>query len=132
MDKIFQILVVLALLMILVSRFIKGREPRFRPYEYIRRLKPPLPPDVEGRLIAALPGPPEGLAEGRVDMFISHDGLVFCYNAEGRLTIYRREGDKYRQRQELPVPLDCIAMALDPADEKLYFETGGFLFAYGN
>ena len=132
MDKIFQILVVLALLMLLVSRFIKGREPRYRPYEFIRRLRPPLPPEVGDRLIAAVPGPPEGLAEGRVDLFIAHDGLVFCYNAEGRLTIYRQDGDKYRQRQELPVPLDCIAMALDADDGKLYFEAGGFLFLYGS
>ena len=132
MDRIFQILVVLALVMLLVSRFIKGREPRYRPYEYIRRQKPPLSPEVEGRLLAAVPGPQEGYPEDRVDWSIDHEGLVFCYHAEGRLTIYRREGDKYRQKQELPVPLDCVAMALDPADEKLYFETGGSIFLYGN
>lgn len=131
MDRIFQILVVLALVMLLVSRFIKGREPRYRPYEYIRRQKPPLPEGVEERLIPAVPGPPEGFAEGRVDWAIDHEGLVFCYNAEGRLTIYRREGDRYKQKQELPVPLDCPAMALDPEDGKLYFEASGFIFLYG-
>jgi hypothetical protein len=132
MEKIFQILAVFVLLMLLISRFIKGREPRYRPYDHIKRFKPPLPPGVEERVIAATVGAPEGLAGGMVDMFISDEELLFCYNAEGRLTIYRREGDKYRQKQELPVPLDCTAMALDPAEGKLYFEAGGFIFEYGS
>jgi len=131
MDKIFQILAVFALIMLLVSRFIRGREPRYRPYDFIRRFKPPLPPEVEARLSVAVPGPPDGLAagvvEGNVDMHIADEGLIFCYSPEGRLTILRN----WKVRQELPVPLDCIAMALDPADGKLYFEAGGFLFVYG-
>ena len=131
MDRIFQIVAVFILLTLFIHRWVKGRETRFRPYDFIRRMKPPLPEGVGERLIAAVPGAPEGLAEGRVDLFIVHDGLVFCYGAEGRLTIYRQDGDKYRQRQELAVPLDCIAMALDPADENLYLEAGGFIFIYG-
>lgn len=132
MDKIFQILAVFVLLMLLISRFIKGKEPRYRPYDYIKRMKPPLPPGVEERLRMAVAGSPEELAEGRVDLFVTDERLVFCYSAEGRLTIYRREGDEYKQKQELPVPLDCVAMALDPSDGKLYFEAGGFIFLYGN
>jgi hypothetical protein len=132
MDKIFQILAVLVLLTLLVSRFIKGQEERFLPYEYIRRFRPPLPPGMEERLIMAIAGVPEGLMEGRVDLFIAHEGLVFCYNAEGRLTIYRRDADRYRQKQELPVPLDCIAMAMDAADGKLYFEVSGFIYEFAN
>lgn len=121
MERIFQILAVLGLLVLLISRFIKGREPRYRPYNYIRRFKSPLPADVETRLIAA------------VDGVLSYDaeGLQFSYEAVGRLTIYRREGDKYREKQELPVPLDCTAMGLDPADGTLYFEASGFIFVYG-
>ena len=132
MDKIFQILAVFVLLMLLISRFIKGKEPRYRPYDYIKRMKPPLPPGVEERLRMGVAGSPEELAEGRVDLFVTDERLVFCYSAEGRLTIYRREGDEYKQKQELPVPLDCVAMALDPSDGKLYFEAGGFIFLYGN
>lgn len=136
MDKIFQILAVLVLLVLLISRFIKGREPRYRPYDYIKRFKPPLPPGVEERLIAAVPGAPEGLeaglAEGIVDMFVAGEGIVYCYGAVGRLTIFRREGERYRQLQELPVPMQCTAMALDPAEGILYFEAGGFLFAFGD
>ena len=132
MDRIFQILAVLALLTLVVSRFIKGQEPRYRPYDYLRRLKPPLPPGIEERLVMAIAGAPEGLPEGRVDLFIIDAGLVFCYNAEGRLTIYQQEGDRYKQKQELPVPLDCTAMALDPAEGRLYFEVNGFIFQYGS
>ena len=121
MDKIFQILAVFVVLLLVISRFIKGREPRYRPYDYIKRFKPPLPADVEARLIPW------------VDGILDHDaeGLRFSYEAVGRLTIYRREGDRYQQKQELPVPLDCVAMALDPADGKLYFESSGFIFVYG-
>lgn len=134
MDKIFQILAVLVLLMLLISRFIKGREPRYRPYDYIKRFKPPLPPGVEERLIAAAPGAPEGVTavEGGVDLSVIWEEIVFCYSAVGRLTIFRREGERYKQMQELPVPLQCTAMAFDPADGILYFEAGGFLFVYGN
>jgi hypothetical protein len=135
MDKIFQILAVFVMLMFVISRFIKGREPRYEPYNYIKRMKPPLPEPVAERLITAVAGGPDGLevglAEGRVDLFVADEGLLFCYSAEGRLTIYRREGDRYRQKQELPVPLDCAAMALDHTEGKLYFEAGGFIFVYG-
>lgn len=131
MERIFQIVAVFILLTLFIHRWVKGREVRYRPYDFIRRMRPPLPDDVEERLLAAVPGAPEGLTEGRVDMFIAHDELVFCYDAEGRLTIYGQDGDRYRQRQELPVPLDCIAMALDPAEEKLYLEASGFIFIYG-
>jgi hypothetical protein len=136
MDKIFQILAVLVLLVLLITRSIKGREPRYRPYDYIKRFKPPLPPGVEERLIVAVPGAPDGLdtglAESLIDMFVSGEEIVFCYSAVGRLTIFRREGERYRYLQELPVPLQCTAMALDPVEGMLYFEAGGFLFVYGN
>ena len=135
MDKIFQILAVLILLVLLISRFIRGREPRYLPYDFIKRFKPPLPPVVEARLITAVAGAPEELdadaVEGTVDMFVAAEGLVFCYGAEGRLTIFRQRGERYKQMQELSVPLLCTAMAFDPYDGSLYFETGGFLFLYG-
>lgn len=135
MDKIFQILAVFVMLMLLISRFIKGREPRYHPYDYIKRMRPPLPEPIVERLITAVAGRPAvfgaALFEGRVDLFVADEGLLFCYSAEGRLTIYRREGDKYRQKQELPVPLDCAAMAFDHTDGKLYFEADGSIFVYG-
>jgi hypothetical protein len=66
-----------------------------------------------------------------VDAFLLYTaaGLVFCYSAVGRLTIFRQA--PLRQLQELAVPLDCTAIAFDPGDERLYFEAGGYLFVYG-
>lgn len=131
MDKIFQILAVLVLLILLISRFIKGREARYRPYDYLKRLSPPLPPEIEARLKMAVIGAPEdlatGIVEGNVDLYIADEDLVFCYGAEGRLTILSQS----KVKQELPVPLACTAMALDPTDGKLYFEVGEFIFLYG-
>jgi hypothetical protein len=135
MEKIFQILAVFALMMLIVRRFIKGREPRFHPYDYIGRIKPPLPPGVAERLVSAVFVLPEDRGrypvEGGVDAFLLYaaGGLVFCYSAVGRLTIFRQV--PLRQLQELAVPLDCTAIAFDPGDERLYFEAGGYLFVYG-
>ena len=139
MDKIFQILAVFALLMLIVRRFIKGREPRFHPYDYIDRFKPPLATDTAQRLVpatfASLEDRVRYPVEGEVDAFLFDEagGLLFCYSAVGRLTIFRQlPGEVSRQVQELPVPLDCTAIAFDPADGKLYFEAGGFIFVYGH
>jgi hypothetical protein len=129
MDKIFQILAVFALIMLLVSRSIRGREPRYNPFDFIRRFQPPLPAEVEARLKPATPG---AAGELEADMFVIDEGLAFCYSAVGRLVIYRWERQKYRQKQELAVPLDCVAMAFDPIDGKLYFESGGYIFQYGD
>ena len=139
MDKIFQILAVFALLMLIVRRFIKGREPRFHPYDYIDRFKPPLATATAQRLVpatfASLEDRVQYPVEGEVDAFLFDEagGLLFCYSAVGRLTIFRQlPGEASRQVQELPVPLDCTAIAFDPADGKLYFEAGGFIFVYGH
>ena len=139
MDKIFQILAVFALLMLIVRRFIKGREPRFHPYDYIDRFKPPLATDTAQRLVpatfASLEDRVRYPVEGEVDAFLFDQagGLLFCYSAVGRLTIFRQlPGEASRQVQELPVPLDCTAIAFDSADGKLYFEAGGFIFVYGH
>ena len=148
MEKIFQILAVFGLLMLIVRRFIKGREPRFHPYDFINRIKPPLAPEIAERLVPAVFRPAEEAevpmhdgggfesggrypVEGGVDAYLLYaaGGLVFCYSAVGRLTIFRQA--PLRQLQELAVPLDCTAIAFDPGDERLYFEAGGYLFVYG-
>jgi hypothetical protein len=135
MEKIFQILAVFALMMLVVRRFIKGREPRFHPYDYVSRIKPPLPPVVAERLVSAVFVLPDDRGrypvEGGLDAFLLYPagGLVFCYSAVGRLTIFRQA--PLRQLQELAVPLDCSAIAFDPGNERLYFEAGDALFVYG-
>lgn len=122
-------------MMLIIRRFIRGREPRFHPYDYIVRIKPPLASVIAQRLVPAVFTLPEDRGrypvEGGVDAILLYDagGLVFCYSAVGRLTIFRQQ--PLRQLQELAVPLDCTAIAFDPADERLYFEAEGSLLVYG-
>lgn len=138
MEKVLQILIVFALLMLVVSWFIREREPRFRPYDYLNRVKPPLPAGVEQRLIAAVFVPEAGQerfslqADADAVLSDADSRLLFCYSVVGKLVIYRQgaKGD-YKQVQELAAPLDCTALALDPTDGKLYFEASGYLFVYG-
>lgn len=138
MDKIFRIGVVSLLLLLLIARFIRGRGKPYRPYDYLVRLKPPLREEVAERLKTAHTGSPEELdeqlVEGGVDAFLYDEDseLLFCYSAAGRLTILRRsDKGRYRQMQEISVPLDCSGLALDPQDGKLYFEAGGYWLVYG-
>ena len=120
MDKIFQIVIVFGLILLFVYRMIRGREPSFRPYEFIIRLRAPLPAEVEQRVLPA------------EDNRLEKDDLLFDYRAEGSLTIYRqRKQGRNKQLQELAVPIDCTAMAIDPIENRLYFEAGGYWFVYG-
>ena len=136
MEKILQILAVFVILMLVITRFIRGREPRYRPYDYLLRRKPPLPPEVEQRLVAAVFAPGNGRypVNMTADAFLFDEvnRLLFCYSAEGALTIFKEQtAERYKEMQSLAVPLNCTAMALDPDDGKLYFEASGFLFVYG-
>ncbi len=138
MEKIFQISLVFVLLMLIVARFLRGRESRYRAYDYQTRRNPPLPEDTVQRLIPAVLWSEEDRERypvgGEVDSFLFDEvnGFLFCYRAVGSLTIFQRKSEGvYREMQSLAVPLDCIGMALDPLDSKLYFEAGGYLFVYG-
>jgi len=134
MEKIFRILVVFVLLMVIISRFIRGREPAYRSYGYLTRRKPPLPAAIEQRLIPAVFGSPEYPVGGDADAFLfdAASDLLFCYSSKGSLTIFRRRAeDTYKEMQWLAVPLNCTALALDPQESRLYFEAEGSLFVYG-
>lgn len=123
MEKVLQILAVFVLLALVIHRVIKGREPVYRPYDYLTRLRPPLNLEVSLRMVTAAFGEEPGNAvladEARQ--------LDFAYHAEGSLTIYWRK----KEMQWLAAPLDCTAMGLDPVDGRLYLEAGGYLFVYG-
>ncbi|GGA89642.1 hypothetical protein [Puia dinghuensis] len=134
MEKVLQIVAVFALMMLIINRFIKGREPRYRPYNYLTRLKPPLLAEVGQRLVTAVFGVGIAGVAGQVDAYLLDEArqLLFCYSAVGSLTIYRRkEEGGYREMQALAAPLDCTGMALDTEDGRLYLEAGGYLFVYG-
>ncbi len=51
MEKIFQILAVFVLLMLVITRFIRDREFKFREYIFLRRIRYPLPADISQRLL---------------------------------------------------------------------------------
>ncbi|HLZ86322.1 MAG TPA: hypothetical protein VKQ52_03730 [Puia sp.] len=134
MEKVLQIIAVFALIMLIIHRFIRGREPAYRGYNYLTRLQPPLIAEVGQRLITAVFGAGTEDVPGQVDAFILDEErqLLFAYSAVGSLTIYRRkEGDGFKEMQWLAAPLNCTGMALDPQDGKVYLEAGGFLFVYG-
>jgi hypothetical protein len=138
MEKILQILAVFALLMLVVARFIREREEKFRRFGFLGRLKGGLQGSGDGDLMEGVFGPAEererlGVPDG-MDAFLFDEGsrLLFCYTVEGRLTIYRRlAGGVKRELQELSVPLDCSAMWWSPQDWKIFLEEGGDWFVYG-
>ena len=124
MDKVFQILIVFGLVMLLIYRFIRGKAPQYLPFDFIMRLRPPLDAEVEQRLIAG-----EGVEEGYE---LATEELFFSYRVTGSLTIYRRMAQgRNRQVQVMAAPLNCTAMAIDPAENKLYFEADSYIFVYG-
>lgn len=125
MDKVLQILIVFGLVILLIQRFIKGKVAPYIPYDFIMRLRPPLSVEVERRLIPADPVDGDGFE-------ITRGELLFYYQATGSLTIYRRRPQRRnKELQELAVPVDCTAMAMDPTENKIYFEAGGYIFVYG-
>jgi hypothetical protein len=57
MEKIFQILAVFVLLMLVITRFVRSREFKFREYIFLRRISHSLPPDISRRLLTTLLSP---------------------------------------------------------------------------
>jgi hypothetical protein len=123
MEKVLQIVAVFVLMMLIIQRFIRGREQAYQPYDYLTRLTPPLAAEISWRLSTAV------IEAGQVNAFLVDEAreLRFSYNAAGSLTIHRQK----KEMQWLAAPLDCTAMSLDPEDGLLYLEAGGYLFVYG-
>jgi len=120
-------------MMLIINRMIRGRESRYRPYNYLTRLKPPLAEEIAQRLVTAVfeAGQADAGDSGAVVIDEARQ-LVFSYNAVGSLTIHqRKEEGRLKEMQVLAAPLDCAGMALDPMEGKLYLEAAGFLFVYG-
>ena len=148
MEKILQIMAVFAVMMLVITLFFRGREARYRPYGYLRRMKPSLPEEVRQRLVAAITGPAmedqriRFPVDGEADalLFDAETRLLFIYKASGSLVIYRQAGsqagqeagqDVYKEMQWLAAPLDCAGFYFDPDDKNLYFEAAGSLFVFG-
>jgi hypothetical protein len=123
LEKILQILAVFVLLALVIHRMIKGREPAYRPYNYLTRLRAPLSMEVSQRMVMAV------FEEETGNAVLADEArqIDFAYQAEGSLIVYWRQ----KEMQWLAAPLDCTAIAIDPVDGRLYLEAGGYLFVYG-
>jgi hypothetical protein len=109
MEKILQIIAVFAVMMLVIALFFRGREARYRPYGYLRRMKPSLPEEVRRRLVAAITGPAmedqrmRFPVDGEADalLFDAETRLLFIYKASGSLVIYRQAGPQGGQEAGL-------------------------------
>lgn len=138
MEKVLQILLVFALLMLVIWRSIRGKEGRFRRFSYLSRLRQPLSEEIRSRWIAGEFGAAEersgyGVPEDADAFLIDEDsGLLLCYRQEGKLLIYHWSPDaRNKELQEMPVPMDCTGLSWDPAERKIYLEEGGYWYVYG-
>ncbi|HEV2354018.1 MAG TPA: hypothetical protein VGR89_07235 [Puia sp.] len=137
MEKVLQILLVTALLMLVIWRSIRGRDEWFRPWSYLVRVRAPLPESIGERLLTGTFGP----AAVRMNHSVPDDAdawlldeehrILLCYRLDGKITIFRlgTPGGK-REFQEMSVPMDCSALAWDPEERKIYLEEGGYWYVY--
>ncbi|HXD77355.1 MAG TPA: hypothetical protein VN616_06085 [Puia sp.] len=138
MEKVLQILLVFALMMLVIWRSIRGKEDRYRKLSYLFRERKPLPEAIGGRLIPGMSGEAaerEGYSiPGDADAFLPDDEgrLLFTYFADGKLTVSRwSPSGRKKELQELSVPMDCSALAWDPEVRRVYLEDGEFWYVYG-
>ena len=138
MEKVLQILLVFALLMLVIWRSIRGKEGRFRRFSYLSGLQQPLSGEIRQRWIAGKFGAAEersgyGVPEDADAFLIDEDsGLLMCYRIEGKLLIYHwSPGGRNKELQEMSVPMDCTGLSWDPEERKIYLEEGDYWYVYG-
>ena len=122
MEKIIKILIVFALLIFIISRFIRSRDRKFREYVFSHRI--PDVPDADE---------PEGFSsiishEGIASITDPAAGIVYNYTVDGMLTLYRQGSIKALQR--LPVPSDAYYLSIDPIKEEIYLHHEGEVYIY--
>lgn len=122
MEKIIKILIVFALLMFIISRFIRSRDRKFREYVFSHRI-PDVPDSDE----------PEGFAsiishEGIASITDPAAGIVYNYTVDGVLTIYRQGSIKALQR--FTVPPDAYYLSIDPIKEEIHLHHEGEVYIY--
>jgi hypothetical protein len=138
MEKVLQILLVFALLLLLIWRSIRGKENRFRRFSYLSRLREPAQEGVRERWIAGTFGATEdrrgyGVPDEADAYLLDEDGgLLFCYRMEGKLFVYHwAPGSRNRELQEMSVPMDCTGLSWDPVERKIYLGEGEYWYVYG-
>ncbi len=151
MEKVLQILMVLGLLMLAVTYYIKAEKVRFRPYYPIGRFNAPhdllwrLPGIDPDNQLLFLPGK-EGMVEvvdSNTRELITHipagedpGALVFdpetrylyCANGEGTVSIMRQVNrNTYKTLQTLVTRQGCNSLSLDTRSKKIYLPVAGIL-----
>ena len=123
MEKILKIIIVFALLMFLITYFIRSRERKFREYTFSHRI-PDTPPTEDE---------PEGFSsvishQGIATITDPAAGLEYNYSIDGMLTIYRQGSLKALQR--LTVPKDGYYLSLDPIKDEIHLHHEGEIYIY--
>lgn len=157
MEKVLQILTVLALLMLAINYYIKAEKTKFRFYHAIGRAQAPadllwLPQgmDPDNQLLFRGQEDHEGLVEvldantGEIlthltvgagpgtQVFDPETRLLYSANGEGTLSIFRQVNrETYKLLQTLQTHPGCPLMALDARTKKIYLSVKGFLPAEG-
>jgi hypothetical protein len=147
MEKIFQILIVFALLIFAITWFLRSKERKWQDYVFSGQFTFPLSGDMHRDLLTAVVGDRHGedaialagLAEleweanADVILFDPVTRLIYCGSMEGVVTIIRQSTQGgYKTLQQLIIPKECTALSLDPHTGKLYVHVGATVFVYIN
>jgi hypothetical protein len=151
MEKVLQILVVLALLMLAVTYYIKAEKVRFRPYYPIGRFNAPndllwnmpgIDPDNQLLFLAGNEGMVEVLDSNTRELitqipvgedpgalvFDSETRYLYSANGEGTVSVIRQVNrNTYKTLQTLVTRQGCSALSLDTRTKKIYLPVTGFM-----
>ncbi|HEX9509360.1 MAG TPA: hypothetical protein VF939_02680 [Puia sp.] len=151
MEKVLQILVVLALLILAINYYIKAEKTRFRLYHAAGRVQAPadllwnlrgMDPDNQLLFMAANEGVLQVLdsntgellthiqvgADPGTQVFDPETRTLYSANGDGTLSIFKQVNrETYKIRQILTTHPGCRLMALDTRTKKIYLPVAGSL-----
>jgi hypothetical protein len=136
MEKIFQILVVFALLMLIIRWFFRDRELKFRDYIFSHRFRGGIPPEISQRVLTAVVTPLEGAHPARGQVADPVPGQV----ADPAPVIDTENGLIFRRGREKISALEIAdehtgqiiaAVEIDSVDAILFDPAIRWIFCYG-
>lgn len=150
MEKVLQILVVLALLILAINYYIKAEKTKFRYYQAAGRIRAPadlvwnlqgMDPDNQLLFIAAKEGDVVEVldsntgewltriyvgADPGTQVFDPETRTLYCANGDGTLSIFKQVNrETYKIQQTLTTRPGCRLMALDARTKKIYLPVAG-------
>lgn len=123
MEKIIKILIVFLLLTLLIIRYIRSRERKFREYVFSHRIPETPPTEDEAELLASVIS-----HQGIATITDAAAGVEYNYTIDGALTIYRHGSLKALQRLEAPA--DAYYLTVDPIKEEIRLHHEGEIYIY--